>query len=115
MYGRHSEEGYIKIIDGIRIKTINYGKNTLMAEFLLEKGALLTEHSHPYEQTGYLVKGKIKLCIGGSEKILSPGDSWNIVSDEKHKAEILEDSVAIEIFNPCRQDYLKYVNQEDVE
>jgi hypothetical protein len=32
----------------------------------------------------------------------------------KHRAEILEDSVAIEVFSPVREDYLKFVNDPDV-
>jgi len=32
----------------------------------------------------------------------------------KHKAEILEDSVAIEVFSPLREDYLIYENEEDI-
>lgn len=115
MFGKHSENGYSKILDGIRIKTINYGRSTLMSEFLLDEGARLTEHSHPYEQTGYLVKGRIKLFIGASAKVLTPGDSWNVPSNATHKAEILEDSVAIEVFSPCREDYLKFIDKNDIE
>jgi len=37
MYGIQSDNGYVEILEGIRIKTINYGKNTLMTEFLLKK------------------------------------------------------------------------------
>jgi len=114
MYGIQSDDGYVEILEGIRIKTINYGKDTLMTEFLLKKDALLIEHAHPFEQTGYLVNGAIKLYIDGSGKVLRPGDSWNIPSNVKHKAEILEDSIAIEVFNPCREDYLKFVNETDI-
>jgi quercetin dioxygenase-like cupin family protein len=35
-----------------------------MTEFRLRKGAVLPRHSHPHEQTGYLVKGGIRLFIG---------------------------------------------------
>jgi hypothetical protein len=45
---------------------------------------------------------------------MTPGDSWNIASNSLHNAEILEDSIAIEVFNPVREDYLKYVVKEDV-
>jgi quercetin dioxygenase-like cupin family protein len=34
------------------------------------------------------------------------GASWCIPADVLHDAEILEDSVAIEIFSPVRPDYL---------
>lgn len=86
-----------------------------MTEFLLQKGAILPEHSHPYEQTGYLVKGKLRLYIGDESKELVPGDSWNIAKDVLHKAEVLEDSVAIEVFSPVREDYLKFANSKDIE
>ena len=114
MYGMSTHDGYTEILNGIKIKTINYGESTLMTEFLLDQNAVLPEHSHQHEQTGYLVKGKIKLFIGDSQKELKPGDSWNIPSNVRHKAEIIEDSVAIEVFSPCREDYKKFVNAEDI-
>lgn len=114
MFGLHSSEGYQQVLPGIQLKTLNYGKNMLMCEFRLEKGALLPEHAHEYEQTGYLVSGKIKLFIGESSHLLNPGDSWNIPSDVPHKAEILENSVALEIFNPAREDYKKYLFKRDI-
>jgi len=114
MFGIKSKNGYHEVIDGIKIKTISYGENTLMAEFILNKGAILPEHSHINEQTGYLISGKIRLYINGISQIINPGDSWNIKSNVMHKAKILENSIAIEIFSPCREDYLKYINIEDV-
>lgn len=115
MYGIHSEKGYTEIIKGIRIKTLCFGESMLMTEFLLQEGAILPEHSHPNEQTGYLVKGKIRMFIGDSVRELVPGDSWNIANDVKHRAEILEDSVAIEVFSPVREDYLKFICESDIE
>lgn len=114
MFGFHSNKAYKNILEGIKIKTLNDGKNMLMTEFILGKGALLPEHSHPNEQSGYLVSGSIKLFINGVSKILKPGDSWCISGGIKHKAEILEDSVAVEVFSPVREDYLQYKNTEDI-
>jgi quercetin dioxygenase-like cupin family protein len=114
MYGTHSKNGYAEIIKGIRIKMLCYGDSMLMSEFLLQKDAILPEHSHPNEQTGYLVKGKIRLFMGNEVRELVSGDSWNVAKDLIHRAEILEDSVAIEVFSPVREDYLKFVNDPDV-
>jgi quercetin dioxygenase-like cupin family protein len=114
MFGIKSDNGYIEVLKGIKIKTIIYGQDTLMSEFIMEKNSKLSEHSHLNEQTGYLVYGKIRLFINGVSMLLSPGDSWNIPSNAKHKAEIIEDSLAIEIFSPRRDDYLKYTNREDI-
>jgi quercetin dioxygenase-like cupin family protein len=114
MYGIHSEKGYTEVLDGIRIKTLCNGDSMLMTEFLLQKDAILPGHSHPNEQTGYLVKGKIRLFIGDLVRDLVPGDNWSIAKDVIHRAEILEDSVAIEVFSPVREDYLKFINDPDV-
>jgi quercetin dioxygenase-like cupin family protein len=106
MFEKHSETGYKLAIQGIRQKTLVFGEKTLMTEFLLEKGCLLPQHSHPHEQTGYLVSGRIRLSIGSEEHEVMPGDSWCIPGGVRHGAEILEDSVAIEVFSPVREDYL---------
>ena len=106
MFAKHSENGYIPVIGGIRRKTLVHGSKTLMSEFLLNKGTVLPKHSHPHEQTGYLVSGRIRLAIGNETRELSPGDSWCIAGNIEHGAEIIEDSAAIEIFSPVRKDYL---------
>ncbi len=114
MYGKHTTTNYTSVLEGIQIKTLCYGQKTLMTEFILQKDAILPEHSHPYEQTGYLVKGKLRLYIGNHFKELVPGDSWNIDINVPHKAEVLEDSVAIEVFSPVREDYVKFISDSEI-
>ena len=77
-----------------------------MTEFCLAKGSTLPAHAHPHEQIGYLVKGRVRLMIGAEEFQAEPGDSWCIPGGVEHGAQILEDSVAIEVFSPVRKDYL---------
>ena len=106
MFGKHSEDGYGIALEGIERKTLVFGQRTLMTKFLLRRGSVLPRHAHPHEQTGYLVKGGIRLSIGARTLDLQAGDSWCIPSDVEHGAEILEDSVAVEVFSPVRGDYL---------
>ena len=108
MFGIHSSKGYTEILTGIQIKTLCYGQLTLTTEFRLLKDAILPEHVHPNEQTGYLISGMIRLYIDGVARELTPSDSWSIPGNVSHRAEILEDSVAIEVFSPVREDYLNY-------
>ena len=114
MFGKKSAKGYIEILEGIKIKTLCRGEQTLMAEYVLQQNSVLPEHSHPYEQTGYLLSGKIRLYINGKSREVIPGDSWCIHEDVIHKADILENSVALEIFSPVREDYLDFINKSDV-
>jgi len=106
MFAVKSDQGYVTVVDGVKRKTLVYGEKTLMTEFLLEKGKALPSHSHPQEQTGYLVSGQIVLVIAGEEFEVKPGDSWVIPGNAEHAAKIIEDSVAVEVFAPVRDDYL---------
>lgn len=106
MFQKQSSEGYIPALEGIERKTLVYGAKTLMTEFHLRKGAILPRHSHPHEQTGYLVTGRIRLSIGTDQYDATAGDSWCIPGGVEHGADILEDAVAVEVFSPVRDDYL---------
>jgi len=105
-FTKASAEGYILAGKGIRRKTLVYGQQELLCEFLLEKGNLLPQHSHPQEQAGYLVSGHIVLYYCGAAHDVLPGDSWCIPGGEEHRADVIEDSVAIEVFAPVREDYI---------
>ena len=106
MFRRHSADGYTAVAPGIALRTLCHGEATLMAEFRLAAGHELPSHSHPHEQTGYLVRGRIRLRIGDEEHEVRPGDSWCIAGGTQHGATIVEDSVAVEVFSPVRDDLL---------
>ena len=99
-------KGYSDPLPGVRMKTLCYGDKTLLSEFRLTGGTVLPLHSHVYEQTGYLVSGRLLLTIGDEQHEVAPGDSWSIPGDVRHGAKCLEDAVAIEVFAPVREDYL---------
>lgn len=106
MFLTKSSDGYKAVMDQIRMKTLVHGDKTLMVEFRLDKGADLPSHHHPHEQTGYLVSGRITLTIDGRDHDVRPGDSWCIPGGISHAAVAHEDSVALEVFAPVREDYL---------
>ena len=106
MFSKKSPHDYREVLDGIELKTLAYGTKTLTTEFRLKKGCSLPDHAHPHEQTGYLVSGHMNLRIGSEVFEVTPGDSWCIPGDVSHGADILEDSVAVEVFSPVREDYL---------
>jgi len=106
MFYKKEIKNYKNPLDGIQFKPLLFGEKMLMTEFLLKKGGMIPVHSHPHDQTGYLVSGKIKLYIENKSFIASPRDSWYIPGNVEHHAEIIEDSIAVEVFSPVREDYL---------
>jgi quercetin dioxygenase-like cupin family protein len=94
-------------VPGIRRRCRAYGTETLLAEFILDAGANLPRHSHPHEQTGYLLSGKLRMMVDGEETFVAePGDSWTILGGVEHQAEPIEECHVIEVFSPCRDEYL---------
>jgi len=106
MFDKGSNDGFRPVLEGIEQKTLVHGDKTLMVEFRLRQGAFLPLHSHPHEQIGYLVRGRIRLTIGADVHDVQAGDSWCIPGGMPHGAEIAEESVAVEVFSPVREEYL---------
>jgi quercetin dioxygenase-like cupin family protein len=95
----------IKVFEGVYRKTLLYNKNLMLCHFTLEKNANIPIHSHKEDQIGYVIKGKLKFLMEDREFIAKQGDSYVFDSNEKHGAFVLEDSEAIDVFNPAREDY----------
>jgi quercetin dioxygenase-like cupin family protein len=106
MFCKAQDTGFKQAMPGIQIKTLVYGDTTLLSQFRLAGGHTLPVHTHPHEQTGYLVSGRLKMSIGDDTFDVSPGDTWCVPGNIPHGAEVLEDAVAIEVFSPVREDYL---------
>ena len=88
MFTKQSKIGYESRVKGIEQKTLVYGDRTLLAEFRLKKDAVLPRHSHPYEQTGYLVSGRMVFTVGNEQYDTQAGDSWCIPMNVEHSAEV---------------------------
>lgn len=107
MFAQKDEKGFRTALEGVRFKTLVYGEKTLMAEFHLDAGATVPMHTHPHEQTGYLVSGRMKFLLDTGETLeVESGASWCIAGNVEHGAEVLQDSLVIEVFSPVREEYL---------
>ncbi len=99
--------GYKNVLEDVRLKNLVHGERTHLTKIKLKKGAIVPEHQHDQEQTGYLISGSLRFFSGDEETIAAPGDSWTFAGGKMHGAEALEDTVVIELFSPVREDYLK--------
>jgi len=106
MFTKKDTLSFRPLIDGITMRPLTWEDKTILCEFKLEKGCKIPSHLHPYEQTGYLLSGKLNFRIGQTWNIAEPGDSWSIPENVEHEVEILENSVVLELFSPIRPDYL---------
>jgi quercetin dioxygenase-like cupin family protein len=98
-FGRHT------IFPGVHIRSA--ATDRLMISVVdLEPHSVVEEHSHPHDQVGMLVAGKVIFFIGDEQKTLQPGDVWVIPGGVKHKVIVLDEpSRAVDIFHPVREEY----------
>jgi quercetin dioxygenase-like cupin family protein len=98
--GSHHE-----IFPGVEILT-TAGAKLMLSVVLLKPESVVLDHSHPHEQMGILMEGRLEFTIGGVTRILGPGDIWRIPGGVVHRVRALEASVALDVFHPIREDYL---------
>lgn len=91
---------------GIKRKITAYNDNLMCVEVHFEKGAVGAMHSHSNEQITYILSGSFEFNIGGKKMILSGGDSTYKEPNIEHGAVCLEAGVLLDIFTPCRKDFL---------
>ncbi|WP_230981043.1 cupin domain-containing protein [Gemmatimonas groenlandica] len=90
-----------------------YSEKMMLAHVYLKKGAIVPAHDHINEQFTYVLSGTLRFWLG--EHADAPGDTFTdvgagdvlvIPSNVRHRAEALEDTLDVDIFNPPRQDWI---------
>jgi quercetin dioxygenase-like cupin family protein len=87
------------------------GQDIMLARVLLKKGCIVPEHSHHNEQLTYILDGALKFWIDGKEIVVHAGEVLCIPPHMPHKAEALEDTVDLDVFNPPRADWIDKTDQ----
>ena len=87
------------------------GQEIMVARVLLKKGCIVPEHSHHNEQLTYILEGALKFWIDGREIVVHAGEILCIPANMPHKAEALEDTVDLDVFNPPRADWINKTDQ----
>jgi len=82
------------------------GTNTMLARLVLKKGAHVPLHQHMNEQMSQVVEGALNFMIEEKEVTVRAGEILCIPPHVPHEVVALEDSVALDIFNPPRQDWI---------
>jgi quercetin dioxygenase-like cupin family protein len=83
-----------------------YNEKLFLAEHRMEKGWVGAAHSHPHEQIVYVISGHLRISCAGQTFDVRSGDSFVVRGGVQHQASALEASHVIDVFTPCRSDYL---------
>ena len=82
------------------------GEKSMVTKMNYKIGDIVPLHSHPNEQSGYVISGKYRIIYQEIDEILTAGDSYSIPENIPHSWEVIEAGEAIDVFTPPRQDYL---------
>lgn len=90
---------------GVTFERLAVGEESMVTKMLYEAGNEVQTHSHPNEQSGYVLSGRYRLVIDGEETTIEAGDSYAIPEGITHELEALESGEVIDVFVPPREDY----------
>ena len=82
------------------------GTSVMLARLVLKKESHVPLHSHFNEQISHVVEGALKFKIEGRDVVVRKGEILCIPPHVPHEVVAMEDSVALDIFNPPRQDWI---------
>ena len=97
-----------RVTDAIDRRIVT-AERMMIAHVYLKKGAIVPKHQHENEQITYILEGALRFWIGedGSETLdVRAGEVLTIPSNVPHRAEALEDTLDVDVFNPPRADWL---------
>jgi quercetin dioxygenase-like cupin family protein len=91
----------------VEVRRVMVGNEILMLHVLREKGLIDPVHKHmDHETVAYLIKGRLRLVIGGQEFIAEAGTSWIHPRGVEHFSEALEDCEQLEIKSPPKKTWV---------
>lgn len=91
---------------GVRRQVLANSKGMTLVKIQFETGAKGARHAHPHEQVTYILSGRFRFMNDGEEREVGPGDSLRFAPDALHGALCLEEGSVIDVFAPCREDFL---------
>lgn len=101
-----SENAKNRQFKGVSFDVLAVGQKSMVTRMNYRVGDKVPLHSHPNEQSGYVISGKYRIKYQNINEILNFGDSYSVPENVEHSWEVLEDGEVIDTFIPPRLDYL---------
>jgi len=102
------EEGKESVPEnGLKRRVLAYNDKLFLAEHEMVRGWVGTVHSHAHEQIVYVVQGHLKITCQGKTVDVRTGDTFVVRGGVEHGASAIEDSRVVDVFTPCREDYIR--------
>jgi len=87
-------------------RQVVHGTQSTFSRWELKAGTSVPMHHHVNEQITWIISGRAEVLSGGKTYELVAGDMMVFAPNVEHAFAILEDTIAIDIFAPARQDWI---------
>lgn len=91
---------------GVDFEVLATGDKSMITKMNYKVGDKVPPHSHPNEQSGYVISGEYIIHFGEVTEKLTDGDSYCIPEDIEHTWEVIIGGEVIDVFTPPRKDYI---------
>lgn len=95
-----------RMFKGVSLDSMAVGEKSMVTKMNYVVGNYATTHTHPNEQSGYVISGRYRMVVDNREYELTAGDSYAVPGNVPHSFEVLEDGEVVDVFTPIREDYL---------
>lgn len=93
-------------LNELAARRVVHSERMTTARIYLKKDAVVPRHSHENEQISHILEGKLRFEFDGGDYVVGAGEMMEIASNEPHRVVALEDSLAMDVFQPVRQDWI---------
>ena len=101
------EETPAEVLNPLVSRQVFHGDTLTIARLTIKVGAVVPRHHHPNEQVTTVESGRLQFDFDGESMEVRTGESVQIPSGVPHSVTALEDSVALDVFSPVREDWLR--------
>lgn len=100
------EQAKKKTFKGVLLDSLAVGEKSIVTKMNYIEGNFASTHTHPHEQSGYVISGKYILTINDTSYEITVGDTYAIPGNVPHSFKVIEGGEVVDVFTPIREDYI---------
>jgi quercetin dioxygenase-like cupin family protein len=110
MKSRTSKFRSTRPFPGLRRRVLTSTASSMLVAHDMEAGSVFPWHSHPHEQTVFILQGTLRAQFRKNGAVRSrigrAGDSWVVPGHMPHRVVAISRARVLDFFTPRREDYL---------
>lgn len=95
---------------GLTRRVLTCTRESMLVEHTMEAGSVFPWHSHPHEQTVFVIAGELVVETEADGRVqqrqAKGGESWVVPGGVPHRVTAVTTARVLDFFTPFREDYL---------